>query len=207
MFWSDDELMEQFFKKAAITSVVVGVFALWGVILLPDFALAQGVGVISFALVVIGVAGWGILQGQRTLTRPEAIETYSKIGTQAAKASTDLTKAGKTAGHRLAPVVEFLFSFSGRVSRKVYWISQIVSGFLLLVLCAIVVSFSAQVAAVALLLILVVAASSLSFGARRTRDTGVNQWWFLLVLVAPVNFALLVFLLLVPTDEFRDSGA
>ncbi|MFY0312468.1 DUF805 domain-containing protein [Leisingera sp. D0M16] len=51
----------------------------------------------------------------------------------------------------------------------------------------------------------VVAAVLLAFGVRRTRDTGVNQWWSLLVLVPPANLALMVFLLLVPTDEFKDA--
>ncbi|MBD3804974.1 MAG: DUF805 domain-containing protein [Thioclava sp.] len=41
---------------------------------------------------------------------------------------------------------------------------------------------------------------------RRTRDTGVTVWWVLALLVPPLNLAGLVFLLVVPSEEFAGRG-
>jgi hypothetical protein len=35
------------------------------------------------------------------------------------------------------------------------------------------------------------------------RDTGVNAWWTLALLVPPLNVAAVAFLILVPSDEFK----
>ena len=100
--------------------------------------------------------------------------------------------------------LQYLFSFTGRVNRLEFLISQAVGGVLLLVLFSLILEDPTDgVSRVAFFVMVVVAISLLAFGARRTRDTGVNQWWYLLILVPPVDFALWVFLLLVPTDEFR----
>ncbi len=56
---------------------------------------------------------------------------------------------------------------------------------------------------VALVGLVLLAVSMLSFGVRRTRDTGLSHWWYLLVLVPAVNLAPVVLLLLAPTDEFE----
>jgi uncharacterized membrane protein YhaH (DUF805 family) len=54
---------------------------------------------------------------------------------------------------------------------------------------------------VALVGLVLLTVSMLSFGVRRTRDTGLSHWWYLLVLVPAVNLALLALLFLAPTDE------
>lgn len=45
-----------------------------------------------------------------------------------------------------------------------------------------------------------------AINTRRMRDTGVNPWWVLALLVPPVNLAAVVFLLAVPSDEFSEDG-
>jgi uncharacterized membrane protein YhaH (DUF805 family) len=47
---------------------------------------------------------------------------------------------------------------------------------------------------------------SWSICTRRMRDTGVNAWWTLALLVPPLNVAAAAFLILVPSDEFKGRG-
>lgn len=135
--------------------------------------------------------------------RPELADAVERAASQAAGAGTKLSEAGLATGRRLLPSIKYLFSFEGRVMRREYWIAQIVTG--IVVLGSVIWIIVEPSHLTPWLFMLISGVSLLAFGVRRTRDTGVNQWWFLLVLVAPVNLALLVFLLLVPTDEFRDA--
>jgi Protein of unknown function (DUF805) len=100
--------------------------------------------------------------------------------------------------------LRFIFGFSGTIGRLGYLVSQLAIGFIQII--SVFWIFETPDALLPWLLILASAVSMLSFGARRTRDTGVNQWWFLLFLVPALNLAVLAFLLLVPTDEFKGRG-
>lgn len=104
----------------------------------------------------------------------------------------------------LMGLLRSVFSFSGTVRRRGYLISQLAIGFIQVV--SVLWLFENPEAALPWLLILASAVSMLAFGARRTRDTGVSHWWFLLFLVPALNLAVLAFLFLVPTDEFKGRG-
>ncbi|QRD52468.1 DUF805 domain-containing protein [Pseudosulfitobacter pseudonitzschiae] len=100
--------------------------------------------------------------------------------------------------------LRYAFSFSGSVSRPRFLVSQLAAGIIQIV--SILWLLESPASLFPWLMILAAGVSMLAFGARRTRDTGVSQWWFLLVLVPALNLAVLAFLFLVPTDEFRGRG-
>ncbi|MDP2519250.1 DUF805 domain-containing protein [Shimia thalassica] len=195
--------MEKLFKRM-IWFGLVGVIAAFclGVYFTSDLLLGVLLA-FSAAFICGGVLGRLWFKAKVQLERPEVEQAVQQAATKAVSTGTEVAKAGVATGLRLLPSLRYLFSFSGRVTRKEYWIVQIATG--VVQLGSIVWLVIDANYATPWLLLLVSMAVLLAFGVRRTRDTGVNQWWFLLVLVAPVNLALLVFLLLVPTDEFRDS--
>ncbi|UWQ31964.1 DUF805 domain-containing protein [Leisingera sp. M527] len=202
--------MESTFRGLFWAGAAGGVAWFWYVVLQPMTLLVESVGVSIAALTVIGLVGWLFLRGQRMLKQPEVAEKVRKVAGEAATVSEELSQVGsdvlKEAGSTLGPVLSYVFGFSGRVSRKEYLIVQVVTGLLTLVLFTLfLMEPDSWLGVLSLLAMGAVAAVLLAFGVRRTRDTGVNQWWFLLVLVPPANLALLVFLLLVPTDEFKDA--
>lgn len=105
------------------------------------------------------------------------------------------------------PSAKYLFGFDGVASRLEYFLAQLFSGTAILVLLAIImISESESTVLISFLLLIAASLVQLAFGFRRTRDIGVNQWWFLLVLVPPVNLAVLVALFVIPTDEFKGKG-
>ncbi|WP_120503424.1 DUF805 domain-containing protein [Sulfitobacter mediterraneus] len=116
----------------------------------------------------------------------------------------DIQEGAETVHVGLVDRLRFIFGFSGTIGRLGFLVSQLAIGFVQII--SVFWIFEIPDALLPWLLILASAVSMLSFGARRTRDTGVNQWWFLLFLVPALNLAVLAFLLLVPTDEFKGRG-
>ncbi|SFU21884.1 DUF805 domain-containing protein [Sedimentitalea nanhaiensis] len=165
---------------------------------------------IWLVLALVGAAGLGFIRSvelglkraHSALVDPKTQKKIQETAKQAATANEFAQVGSKAAISALLPRLQYLFSFSGRASRMEYFICQVgvgialFLGFLLL----------SELGVLPLLVILSSVAILLAFGVRRTRDTGVNQWWFLLILVPPVNLAATVFLLLVPTDEFKGKG-
>ncbi|MBY6069616.1 DUF805 domain-containing protein [Leisingera aquaemixtae] len=202
--------MESTFRGLFLAGVVGGVAWFWYVVLQPMTLLVEAMGMSIATLTVIGLAGWLMLRGQRVLKQPEVAAKVSRAASEAANVSQELSQVSadvlKETGSKLGPMLSYVFGFSGRVSRKEYLIVQVLTGLLTLVLFALfLMEPDSWLGVLSLLAIGAVAAVLLAFGVRRTRDTGVNHWWFLLVLVPPANLALMVFLLLVPTDEFKDA--
>jgi uncharacterized membrane protein YhaH (DUF805 family) len=100
--------------------------------------------------------------------------------------------------------LRLLFGFQGRAGRKEFLVSQLGGVVVNLALTWVVLaSDHLGLVVVALVGLALLTVSMLSFGVRRTRDTGLSHWWYLLVLVPAVNLALLALLLLAPTDEFE----
>ncbi|WP_197922921.1 DUF805 domain-containing protein [Thiosulfatihalobacter marinus] len=200
--------------KTFLGLLCAGVFgaavSVLSVIVIDDMRVVDLGLVFSGIVGVCGLVGWLVTRSKAQLEDPEVAERVSRAVEQASAMSSEMSLAGAKAatasGSALMSRLRYLFSFSGRIGRKAYLIAQVVAGMLLLVLFSLTLEDPTDAASqVAYLLTLPILAHLLAFGARRTRDTGVNQWWFLLVFVPPVNFALMVFLLLVPTDEFRDA--
>ncbi|MEX5598544.1 DUF805 domain-containing protein [Pseudophaeobacter sp. C1-32P7] len=174
--------------------------------------------VVSFAiggLFLIRLTELGLKRAHKAITDPalnaKVRKAAEQAATQASEASEELLRTGKHSATELniaaAPLLAYLFGFSGRVSRLEYLIVQVVTGLLTLVFFALfLVEPDSWLGILSLLAIGAITAILLAFGVRRTRDIGVNQWWFLLVLVPPANLAMFVALLLVPTDEFKGKG-
>ncbi len=79
------------------------------------------------------------------------------------------------------------------------------NGLVLIVLVSILFSEPELFGLILVAIFLLSIAQTLAFIIRRTRNTSVNQWWFLMLFVPPVNLAFQIFLLFVPTDEFKDK--
>lgn len=198
--------MESTFKGIFWAGLIGCIAWFWYAVLMPMNALVEAIGVSTAALTAIGLVATGVLRAKRKLGDPEVSAKMAKTASQAADASEQISRVGietaAKAGTALRPKLKYLFDFSGRASRKEYVICQVLTG-IVLVVC--ITWLAIEPMLTPLLLILLSGVSLLAFGVRRTRDTGVNQWWFLLILVPPVNLAVIVFLLLVPTDEFKDA--
>ncbi|MCF6433721.1 DUF805 domain-containing protein [Leisingera sp. MMG026] len=182
----------------------------WFAMFQPMTVLAEAAGVSAGVLLLIGAAGLLFFWIPQAFDLKKVGKAAEAAALQAQAGSQELSQVGsdvlKETGSKLGPMLSYVFSSSGRVSRKEYLIIQAVTGVLLLFLFALTLEDPADgFSLFAYLAMGMVAAVLLAFGVRRTRDTGVNQWWFLLVLVPPASFALMVFLLLVPTDEFKDA--
>ncbi len=104
---------------------------------------------------------------------------------------------------RIIPFLSYVFGFQGRITRIEYLICQLVAGIIHII--SIYWLFFEAFELTPLLLLIISTYILLAFGVRRTRDTGVNQWWFLMIFVPPANLAMLLFLLFVPTDEFKNT--
>lgn len=166
------------------------------------FALA-----FSTIFALLGLIGFVGTKAKSYAAKPEVGLTVSEVlakttetSVRAADSSTLVFKSS------LLPRLQYLLGFSGQADRKEFLLSQLVGGILFLIFF--VVLFSEPVtnpSGLALLLLLLVTISMLSFGVRRTRDAGLSHWWFLLVLVPPIDIALWILLLLAPTGEFKGS--
>lgn len=182
----------------------------WYTMLQPMTVLVEAAGVSAGTLLLIGAAGLLYFWIPQAFDFKKVGKAAEAAALQAQAGSQELSLVGsdvlKESGRKLGPILAYVFGFSGRVSRKEYLITQAVTGVLLVFLFALTLENPTDgFSLFAYLAMGIVAVVLLAFGVRRTRDTGVNQWWFLLVLVPPANLALMVFLLLVPTDEFKDA--
>lgn len=195
--------MEKLFKGLIGVGVIGACVAFGGGVVLGSDVLFEFA--LAFCVIVAACGSLGLigLRAMAQLGRPEVEQAVQQASRHAAETGAQVTKVGVTTGRRLIPSIQYLFTFSGRVTRKEYWIAQIVTG-VVTIIAVLWITIDASYL-MPWLLLLITAVVLVAFGVRRTRDTGVNQWWFLLALVAPVNLALVVFLLLVPTDEFLDS--
>ncbi|WP_369681680.1 DUF805 domain-containing protein [Shimia sp. CNT1-13L.2] len=202
--------MERTFKGLVAAGLLGSLAVFWYIALVETSRTVEAIGVSFLIVLALGCIGWLGTRTATALRTPKAQEEIARIQERASQSAAVLSESGSQAaretGQQLSPRLAYLFSFQGRVTRMEYLVSQLVAGcflvgFLLLLLAAqgtvwSLMFFSGVVASVVHLL---------AFGVRRTRDTGVNQWWYLLILVPPVDLALLVFLLLVPSDEFSGS--
>lgn len=173
--------------------------------------LVEAAGVSAAVLVLIGAAGFLFFWIPQAFDLKRASTVAEAAAQKAQTGSQELSQVGsevlKETGSKLGPILRYVFGFSGRVSRLEYLIALLVTGFLTLVFFALFLEEpDSWLGILSLLAIGAITAVHLAFGVRRTRDTGVNQWWFLLVLVPPANLAMFVALLLVPTDEFKGKG-
>ena len=174
-----------------------------------EVALAR-FGLAFFGIIAAcGVLGFLAVNAKARLDDPEVREKVAQAVDKATATSSELSqvgvKAARVSGGQLMPRLQYLFSFSGCVARQPFIISQLVSGVFMFVFIGLAIAaYETGWSLVFLLLLLVLIAHLLAFGARRTRDTGASHWWYLLVLVPPVNLALIVALFLVPTGEFAN---
>jgi uncharacterized membrane protein YhaH (DUF805 family) len=107
--------------------------------------------------------------------------------------------------------VVLLATLDGTSNRIQYLTTQLLTGITIFILIVIFLSMlEASVSALAILIVLAAILTlvwlSIAVSVRRMRDTGVNVWWVLSLLVPPVNIAATAFLLLVPSDEFKGKG-
>ena len=124
-------------------------------------------------------------------------------------------------GEALMPVCRWAFDwlrrsarFGGRASRLEFLVTQLAVGFAVGFVSAPVVGrilddeepAGVFIWAIWLLVLAIAALIGWATATRRTRDTGVNPWWTLILLIPAVNLAALAFLALVPTDEFAGKG-
>ncbi|WP_417817790.1 DUF805 domain-containing protein [Tritonibacter scottomollicae] len=138
----------------------------------------------------------------------ESLEGASNAQQSATKVANHVVlPAAKGLWGDILPVVSYLLAFSGQASRLEYLAAQAVSGIAIIILLTVIWTTGSELTVIFSFILLIAASmAQLAFGFRRTRDIGVNQWWFLLVLVPPVNLAVLVALLVIPTDEFKGKG-
>lgn len=154
----------------------------------------------------------------RSLDKRKLIDGISNTATQrfqTAQAQANeyrpvATRVANQIGTWLAPH----FSFRGNATRKQFLVTQVIVGLALGVVFGIGGwMYESRIGPISFLGALLVFAALCAacwllwaVSARRTRDTGVIVWWVLTLLIPPLNLATFVFLLLVPTDEFRGKG-
>ncbi|MFN3607017.1 MAG: DUF805 domain-containing protein [Cypionkella sp.] len=105
-----------------------------------------------------------------------------------------------------------VFLFTGNLKRKAFLFTQLLNAICMIlgfiVTAGMMNPYDNQLSTILLYIVVLVVGLWISWAAcvKRTRDTGVNVWWVLALLVPPLNLAAMVFLLLVPTDEFKGRG-
>lgn len=149
---------------------------------------------------------------QKMAATVRTMSSKAASSASAARAEYEPTlKSGFSSAHAfLAPH----FSFSGRMARKPYVLTQVFVGFGVGLVWAVADLLSASRSSVSAGLGILLFVASLAIACwlawatsvKRTRDTGVTVWWALTLLVPPLNVAALAFLLLVPSDEFAGRG-
>ncbi|WP_264212591.1 DUF805 domain-containing protein [Leisingera thetidis] len=161
----------------------------------------------AIALIFIRIVELALKGTVAKLTNPDTQKKLKAASDDAAEKAVEAAKQGtqtaQEVGNSLVPRLQYLFSFSGRSTRGEYLLCQIGTGVAMFLSLVLLLS---EAGILPLIVLLASAVILLAFGVRRTRDTGVSQWWFLLILVPPANLAMFVFLLLVPTDEFKGKG-
>lgn len=108
---------------------------------------------------------------------------------------------------RLSPY----FSFSGNLSRGAFIRKFLVGNLIIGMMIGITLDlFESNYTTTGIMAVIamLIASCWLTWAActRRMRDTGVNAWWTLTLLVPPLNIAAIAFLVLVPSNEFKGKG-
>lgn len=110
--------------------------------------------------------------------------------------------------------LESIFSFKGKLRRKAFLLTQLLNAVCMMIGFFVATGmrdpddggFSASGIYIVVAVLVIGLWISWAASTKRTRDTGINVWWVLALLVPPLNLAAMVFLLLVPTDEFKGRG-
>lgn len=180
------------------------------------------IGAVALTLVIIA---WLLVIIQEYITRKIKGVDKRKLAEDIGKAATSTLRSAGELATEYRPAVErsadrFLawvspyFSFKGIATRRQFAFSQIVIGSLLAlslwIAAAAGVVETGLVQAVVFLFVFLMLISLVwllwAYSTKRMRDTGVTAWWVLALLVPPLNLAALVFLLLVPSNEFKGRG-
>jgi uncharacterized membrane protein YhaH (DUF805 family) len=181
-------------------------------------AIAIALVIVAYGLILIQEAAARKL---RTIDRKQMMADISDIAAKAASAvhsahahAAEYSPVLKDSATGVLSWFAPHFSFQGRLTRRQFVLMQFVVG----LACAVIFgisnwlsdsfsSFSQGVGVFVFVLGVVLAFwLVLAAYAKRTRDTGIRVWWTLTLLVPPLNLAAIVFLFLVPTDEFAGRG-
>lgn len=143
----------------------------------------------------------------------ESEQTKEKLR-EAADIAQEAVVRAETLAKRAKFGIRQNLSFSGKSSRRDFIVVMLVGNFLIGIPLGIgLLAMKSDWAFLAILGVITVVAMLIASiwltwaaSSRRMRDTGVNAWWVLALLVPPLNIAATVFLLLVPTGEFEGRG-
>jgi len=92
-------------------------------------------------------------------------------------------------GWLLEPITHHYLDFSGRTSRKAYWMFVLVYMCVMAIIAAIETAL--DINAIGLVLMLSLLLPTLSIAARRLHDTGLSAWWLLIGLCSMLSVAFL----------------
>ena len=179
---------------------------------------------IAIILFILAVASYLVMIIQesiwRSVKRSDAKKLAAFVKETAVSLPDRLEQARESRSYASAKIYTWSFiqkhwGFSGTASRQMFLIHLVLAS-LAFGLCTAVgfvmmgESLGAISNSIGILLVVAVIISwawfTWAISTRRMRDTGVNPWWVLTLIVPPVNLAATVFLLLVPTNEFRGKG-
>ncbi len=205
------------FKSIFLVGVVGCALWFWCAVLFSPSLWMEAIGASLIMLTIFGLSGWIFFKSKQVIRDPRVSSVisatartsyvaYHSSETQRSAILRNLLRFLAYLQKMTVKIFVYVFSFSGRVKRNEYILVQI--GAYSLILIYLVFMWcepGTRTTAIAGLLAIASIIAALSSGVRRTRDTGINQWWFLLILVPPVNLAVHVFLMLVPTDEFVET--
>ncbi|MBR2196145.1 MAG: DUF805 domain-containing protein [Salinivirgaceae bacterium] len=88
------------------------------------------------------------------------------------------------------------FDFSGRTSRKDFWLTWLLL-FLLTIVIGVITAVVPVLGIVTWIWSLIILIPSLAMGARRLRDAGFSPWWLLLLLIG-IGALILIILWIFP---------
>ena len=88
------------------------------------------------------------------------------------------------------------FDFSGRTSRKDFWLTWLCL-FLLTIVIGVITAVVPVIGIVTWIWSLIILIPSLAMGARRLRDAGFSPWWLLLLLIG-IGALILIILWIFP---------
>ncbi|SPH22346.1 hypothetical protein ASD8599_03090 [Ascidiaceihabitans donghaensis] len=204
--------MEKDFRSLTLFGVVGSLGILWYRVYDPHpelwvQALGVGIWVVTAICLVISIT-FKVIRKAPELS--QNVDT-AKVTKSVLEATDNVAEIGvgafRSAIQKLTPLFLGLFAFEGKASRLKYLISQVGSVFSILFF-TLGFGLDPNLFWKVILMIAILASlvCLLSFGVRRTRDIGVSHWWYLLILVPPVNLAVQVALLIVPSDELVGKG-
>ena len=134
---------------------------------------------ISWIISGLGAIGWLAFWAKSKLTSEETrARMYSVSETTNQTFEHDL----RSVVQKLVSIATYLFTFEGQITRLPFFVGMLVNGLIWLLFVMSLLSESTGLTFSMLLAACLSIAQSLAFVVRRTRDTGVNQWWFLMLL-------------------------